>query len=103
MKNFIERFGKSILGVVHGFDRIRFRGTRRFLANVNGMLGYLWQRQVLLKEFKAFAGNITAHVRQAAEEVATRQGARCSTCTTVTWIRKPGLGKSPSGTAFTKG
>ncbi len=74
MKNFIERFGKSILGVVHGFDRIRFRGTRRFLANVNGMLAYLWQRHVLLKDFKAFAGNITAQVRQAAEEVATSQG-----------------------------
>jgi len=74
MKNFIERFGKSILGVVHGFDRIRFRGTRRFLANAAGMLGYLWQRHVLLKDFKAFAGNITAQVRQAAEEVATSQG-----------------------------
>ena len=74
MKTFIQRFGKNILGVLHGFDRIRFRGTRRFLANVAGMLGYLWQRQVLLKDFKAFAGNITAQVRQAAEESAVRQG-----------------------------
>jgi hypothetical protein len=74
MKTFIQRFGKNILGVVHGFDRIRFRGTRRFLANVAGMLGYLWQRQVLLKDFKAFAGSITAQVRQAAEEVAVSQG-----------------------------
>ena len=74
MKTFIQRFGQNILGVLHGFDRIRFRGTRRFLANVTGMLGYLWQRQVLLKDFKAFAGNITAQVRQAAEEVAVSQG-----------------------------
>lgn len=74
MKTFIQRFGKNILGVLHGFDRIRFRGTRRFLANVAGMLGFLWQRQVLLKDFKAFAGNITAQVRQAAEEVALTQG-----------------------------
>ena len=74
MKTFIQRFGKNILGVLHGFDRIRFRGTRRFLANVAGMLGYLWQRQVLLKDFKAFAGNITAQVRQAAEEAAVSQG-----------------------------
>jgi hypothetical protein len=42
---------------LHGFDRLRFRGTRRFLANVAGMLSYLWQRRVLLKDFKAFAGN----------------------------------------------
>jgi hypothetical protein len=58
---------------LHGFDRIRFRGTRRFLANVTGMMGYLWQRQVLLKDFKAFAGNLTAQVRQAAEEGALSQ------------------------------
>jgi hypothetical protein len=74
MKTFIQRFGKNILGVVHGFDRIRFRGTRRFLANVVGMMGYLWQRQVLLKDFKGFAGAITAEVRQAAEEVGVSQG-----------------------------
>jgi len=74
VKTFIQRFGTSILGVVHGFDRIRFRGTRRFLANVAGMLGYLWHRQVLLKDFKAFAGNLTAQLRQAAEAVAVQQG-----------------------------
>ena len=74
MKTFIQRFGNKILGILHGFDRIRLRGTRRFLANVAGMLGYLWQRQVLLKDFKAFAGHITAQVRQAAEETAVRQG-----------------------------
>jgi|HubBroStandDraft_6_1064221.scaffolds.fasta_scaffold194152_1 hypothetical protein len=74
VKTFIQRFEQKILGVLHGFDRIRFRGTRRFLANIKGMLGYLWQRQVLLKDFKAFAGRITAQVRQAAEEVATSQG-----------------------------
>lgn len=74
MKTFIQRFGKNILGVLHGFDRIRFRGTRRFLANVAGMLGYLWQRQVLLKDFKAFAGAITAQVRQAAEASAVGPG-----------------------------
>jgi hypothetical protein len=38
------------------------------------MLGYLWRRQILLKDFKAFASNLTAQVRQAAEEVAVRQG-----------------------------
>ena len=74
MKTFIQRFGSKILGVLHGFDRIRFRGTRRFLANVVGMLNFLWHRQVLLKDFKAFAGVITAEVRQAAEEVALKQG-----------------------------
>lgn len=74
MKTFIRRFGQDILGILHGFDRLRFRGTRRFLHNVAGMLGYLWQRQVLLKEFPKFAESITAQVRQAAEEEALRHG-----------------------------
>lgn len=95
MKTFIQRFGKRILGVLHGFDRLRFRGTRRFLASATGMLRYLWRRQILLKDFKAFASNITAQVRQAAEEVAVR----CCICPTVKWIRRLGLGNSPSVTA----
>ena len=74
MKTFIQRFGKGILGILHGFDRIRFRGTRRLLANVAGMFQYLWQRQILLKDFKAFASDVTAQIRQAAEEVAVSQG-----------------------------
>ena len=74
MKTFIQRFGNKILGVLHGFDRMRFRGTRRFLANVAGMMNFLWFRQVLLKDFKTFAGNITAEVRQAAEASALKQG-----------------------------
>src|SRR5260370_19635339 len=74
VKTFIQRFGANILGVLHGFDRMRFRGTRRFLANVAGMMNFLWFRQVLLKDFKAFAGNITAEVRQAAEASALSQG-----------------------------
>lgn len=74
MKTFIQRFGKNILGVLHGFDRIRFRGTRRFLANVVGMMNFLWHRQVLLKDFKTFAGDLTTQVRQAAEETAVQQG-----------------------------
>jgi hypothetical protein len=74
VKTFIDRFGSKILGSLHGFDRIRFRGTRRFLANVAGMMSFLWHRQVLLKDFKAYAGSITAQVRQAAEEAAVKEG-----------------------------
>jgi hypothetical protein len=74
VKTFIQRFGSMILGTRHGFDRIRFRGTRRFLAKVTGMMNFLWHRQVLLKDFKAVAGNLTAEVRQAAEEGALQQG-----------------------------
>jgi hypothetical protein len=74
VKTFIQRFGQSILGVLHGFDRMRFRGTRRLLAHVAGMMTFLWFRKVLLKDFKAFAAKITDEVRQAAEASAVSQG-----------------------------
>jgi hypothetical protein len=74
MDSFIQRFGQSILGVVHGLDRLRLRGTKRLLANVGGMFNFLWQEKVLLKDFRAYANGVTAEVRKAAEEVATSQG-----------------------------
>jgi hypothetical protein len=74
MLSFLQRFADKILGVLHGFDRIRLRGTKRLLANVGGMLNFLWQEQVLLKDFQAYAKTRTAEVRHAAEEVANRQG-----------------------------
>jgi hypothetical protein len=74
VKSFIQRFGSNILGILNGFDRIRFRGSRRLLANAAGMFGFLWKRHVYLKDFKAYASQITAQIREAAEETATRQG-----------------------------
>jgi hypothetical protein len=74
MKSFLHRFGQLVLGVLHGFDRLRFRGTRRLLANTAGMLRFLWKQHLLLKDFKAFAADRTALVRQAAEDVAIQQG-----------------------------
>lgn len=74
MKSFIRRFAEKVLGVLHGFDRIRLRGTKRFLANAKGMLNFLWQEEVLLKNFKEYAGAITNKVREAGEQEAIRQG-----------------------------
>jgi len=46
------------------------------MANVRGMMGYLWKRQIKLAEFKKFAGDLTAQIRQAAEEQAFAQQRR---------------------------
>jgi len=74
MESFIRRFAGKILGVLHGFDRVRLRGTKRLLAHVGGMLNFLWQEQVLLKHFKKYAMGITEELRQAGEQVAIQQG-----------------------------
>src|ERR1700756_3989086 len=70
MKEFIQRLGTSVLGVLQGFDRLRLRGTKRLLASVQGMSSYLFQRHILLKDFKAHALELTAQIRQATEKIA---------------------------------
>jgi hypothetical protein len=59
MDKFLRRFGEKVIGVLHGFDRLRFRGSKRGLCYAQGMLGFLWQMQVLLKDFGAYAEDTT--------------------------------------------
>lgn len=63
MKNFTEMYAKSIVGAISGWDRIRFRGTIRWLANTAGINSYLSTRGILLKDFGRWAESITAKVR----------------------------------------
>ena len=41
MKEFIRKHGSEIVGVLNGFDRIRFRGTIRTLAVTGGLMAWL--------------------------------------------------------------
>jgi hypothetical protein len=50
MNAFLERFGGIVLGVLHGFDRLRLRGSKRLLCNPGGVFSFLSQVQVLLKD-----------------------------------------------------
>ena len=63
MLKFVQQLGKKVIGVMHGFDRLRFRGTLRALAYVKGLSEYLWRSQVLLKDFGEFADSVTKQVR----------------------------------------
>jgi hypothetical protein len=74
MFEFIQRHRDQVIGILHGFDRLRLRGTKRLLATVGGMLGYLWQRQILLKDFGVHVQQATAEVRQATEAILRRTG-----------------------------
>lgn len=55
MGSFFDRFGKSITGVLSGFDRLVFRGHLRSLVYPRGMFQYLCDRKVLLKDFTDWA------------------------------------------------
>ena len=70
MKAFVQRHCGSVIGVLSGFDRLLFRGTHRILATVRGMMNYLWDKQVLLKDFGDFCDDLTSRMRASCEQVA---------------------------------
>ena len=74
MKSFVQRHADKITGVLSGFDRVRFRGTLRWLANVRGMMGFLSSVSVLLKDFKPYVLAITERLRSAAKEAMAAAG-----------------------------
>src|SRR5215831_20095878 len=69
---FVERHKRDVIGVLHGWDRLRLQGTLRSLYYQPVMEEYLWQAGVLWKDFKRFATDLTSRVRQAAEKLARR-------------------------------
>ena len=69
MKRFLRQHAESIRGVVNGFDRLRFRGTVRWLAYTEGMQSFLNHTHVLLKDFKTYVQGVTDQVREATERL----------------------------------
>jgi hypothetical protein len=75
MKSFLQRFGLLVAGVLCGFDRMRFRGSKRMLCYPGGVMKFLSHRSVLLKEFnKPFAMDLTATLCSSIEEPAEALG-----------------------------
>lgn len=74
MHEFIMRHQKNIRGVLSGFDRMRFRGTLRWLANTKGMKNFLWKVNVLFKHFGAYSMDITNQIKKATTEIADEAG-----------------------------
>jgi hypothetical protein len=64
--------GHLVLGVLHGFDRLVFRGHLRQLSYPHGMDCYLSANRVLLKDFKAHAIERTALLIEASLTEARR-------------------------------
>jgi hypothetical protein len=74
MRQFVQRFAGRVSGILSGFDRLRFRGTKRLLACVRGLASYLWAQRILTKDFADFAKDVTAKLRQSVEVNAQAQG-----------------------------
>ena len=70
MQSFVQRHAAEIKGVVSGFDRLRFRGTLRWLSSEKGMMSFLGVIRVLLIHFNDWAQSHTERIRQATVSLA---------------------------------
>ena len=74
MHEFLQRHEKDVIGMLSGFDRVRLRGTLRFVATRRGMEAYLWRARVLLKDFVEYAKGVTEQIRGASRALAEAAG-----------------------------
>ena len=74
MNEFIQHHASSVMGVLNGFDRLRFRGSLRWLCYAKGLGGYLSAIGVRLTQFKEYTQTVTAQVRESIEGVARAAG-----------------------------
>lgn len=74
MQGFIQRHAANVIGVLSGFDRVRLRGTLRWLSNTRGMYSFLQASGVLLKDFTRYAKGITEQIRQRTVQDAQKAG-----------------------------
>lgn len=70
---FIQHHATDVIGVLHGFDRLRLQGTLRSLYHPDVMALYLRRTGVLWKDFKGHVTGLTERIRQAAADLAQQQ------------------------------
>src|SRR5262249_14202084 len=76
MKTFLSRFGALVLSVLSGFDRLRFRGLSRLLSNPRGVHSYLYQHDLLIKDYARHTTQLTQELTRGTEALAAADGDR---------------------------
>lgn len=94
MNLFVQRHRDSVMGTLSGFDRLRFRGTLRWLCYDAGMGRFLSAIGVRLTQFKEFTMGVTARIRASMEGVARAAGRP------VEYLSKPSLSKEEHARAI---
>jgi hypothetical protein len=74
MRKFLQRHQGQILGVLSGFDRMRFRGTLRLLQSEGGVAAWLGRVGVAVKDFLSFAEGLTQRFCRQADRLAEEAG-----------------------------
>jgi hypothetical protein len=96
MKSFMQRHASRVMGVLNGFDRLRFRGTLRWLCYGAGMGRYLSAMGVPLTQFKEYMQDVTARIRSSIEGVAQAAGRPME------YLAKPSISKEAYARAIAK-
>jgi hypothetical protein len=74
MNAFLRRHAAAVTGTLSGFDRVRFRGTVRLLANAAGLGATMAHLGVLLKDFKGWATGLSEALRTGSLALAEAAG-----------------------------
>jgi len=74
MEAFEKRYERDIIGVLHGFDRMRFRGTLRSISYSDGFDRFLGAVGVRYKDFGSYVQGLSQRLKDHAQEVAARAG-----------------------------
>jgi hypothetical protein len=70
----MELYHDKIMSAISGLDRIRFRGTLRWLASQSGLASFMSHSHILLKDFSGWVERLTAMIRQSCESRAGELG-----------------------------
>lgn len=71
---FVQKHQTDVIGVLHGFDRLRLSGTFRALYHPPVMEKYIQKAGFLLKDFKQLMLQITGQIKSATQQIAERTG-----------------------------
>jgi hypothetical protein len=74
MRQFLQHHAGNILGVLSGFDRWRLRGGLRMFGSENGVVGWLQNAGIALKDFLTWAKDKTNQLRRRTERDAEAAG-----------------------------
>ncbi len=81
MDGFIQRHQQDVIGVVSGFDRMRFRGTLRSISYAKGVDRFLGAVGVRYDGFKDYLAGLSQALIDHAEQVAQQAGRPLEYCT----------------------
>ena len=87
MEGFIRKLGDRVMGILHGLDRIRIRGTKRQWGHPGGLAKYLWIQGVRLVGFGKHAEQTSKRIKAATEQLAREAGL------SVQYLASPGVDK----------